>query len=213
MKTTNESALNKPREGTAVSNRGKARVADILTAAKGILISEGLGSLSTRRVAEELGISVGNLAYYFPSKESLLQAMIEHVIDGYDAELRREWETFPNDPIQRFQAFSQYMIEDAKNPEVQGFFYQFWGFSAHNEAAASTRKAMYAHFLQQLKDLLLGIHPQKSAIELENICMTVLTLLEGLHVVYGSVDISYLNSKGFDSHILQQIWKTAEIDR
>ena len=112
------------RSGTAVRHRGRTRVEDILECARGILVTEGIAALTTRRVARELGISVGNLAYYFASKDDLLQALIRHVIEGYDRELRREAASFPDQPAERFKAFLRYMIEDARKPEVHAFFYQ-----------------------------------------------------------------------------------------
>ncbi len=212
MQDIDDEAKPNVRAGTAVRKRGKARANDILAAAKEILVSEGMGALSTRRVADQLGISVGNLAYYYPSKDALLQAMIEHVIDGYDAELRRDWESFPDDPQGRFKAFLTYMIEDAKKPDVQGFFYQFWGYSSHNQQAAVTRRAMYQHFLAQTVDLLKDLHPAKKKPELEDMGMGVLTCLEGLHVIYGSGDNVRIRSGSYDRHILNEMLRMAGVE-
>ena len=147
--------------------------------AQTILVQEGLASLTTRRVARELGISVGNLAYYFSTKESLLQAIIEDVIRGYDEELAQESKLFPDSPPKRFKAFLRYMMQDAKKPDVQGFFYQFWGLSTHNELAAELRRNMYEHFADQTVDLLAGIHPEKPDSELRALALSIITSLEG----------------------------------
>lgn len=213
MTELNRYSDKKSRAGTAVRKRGKARVLDILETAQSILVREGLANLSTRRVADELGISVGNLAYYFPSKDSLLQAMIENVIEGYDEELRKEFEVFPDDPRQRLEAFLEYIKEDTKKPEVQAFFYQFWGFSTHNQQAAETRRSMYEHFSMQLIVLLSDIHTTKKKSEIENMAFTILACLEGLHVIYGSGDIERLNSKSFDRYIFNQILALAGLGK
>ena len=203
----------KSRAGTAVRKRGKATVSDILETAQTILVTEGLTNLSARRVADNLGISVGNLAYYFPSKDSLLQAMIEHVIEGYDEELKKAFELFPHDPRQRLEAFLEYMKEDTKKPEVQGFFYQFWGFTTHNEKAAEKRTAMYEHFFKQLLRLLSDIHTTKKKAELENMAFSMLACLEGLHVIFGSGDIARLSSKSFDRYIFDQLLTMAGLEK
>lgn len=213
MTEINRSSEKKSRAGTAVRKRGKARVSDILETAKHIMVTEGLANLSTRKVADELGISVGNLAYYFPSKDSLLQAMIQHVIEGYDEELRKEFELFPDDPRQRLEAFLEYIKEDTKNPEVQGFFYQFWGFTTHNRKAAETRRAMYEHFFEQLFQLLSDIHTTKKKAELENMAFSILACLEGLHVIYGSGDIQRLTSRSFDQYIFDQLLTMAGLEK
>jgi AcrR family transcriptional regulator len=193
------------RVGTAVRERGVERAAEIIRAAQSILVREGLAKLTTRRVARELGISVGNLAYYFSSKESLLQAIIEDVIRGYDDELEQESKRFPDSPPKRFKAFLQYMIGDAKKADVQGFFYQFWGLSSHNELAAALRLEMYTHFSEQTAELLADVHPDMPDSKLKLMALSVITSLEGLHVVYGSSEPFLQQYEGFDEFIYEQI--------
>jgi len=56
--------------------RSQETCAVILEAAARILESEGLGGLTTNRVAKRAGVSVGSLYQYFPSKEAILAEMI-----------------------------------------------------------------------------------------------------------------------------------------
>ena len=67
-----EQTISGPRSGTAVRERGQARVAEIVKTAQSILVNEGLAAFTTRRVARELDISMGNLLYYFPNKADLI---------------------------------------------------------------------------------------------------------------------------------------------
>ena len=174
------------RSGTAVSNKGAERVADIIQTAQNILVTEGLVNLTIRRVAREMGISIGNLLYYFSSKEDLLQAIIEDVIRGYDEELENEIKLFPDSPEKRFKAFIRYLIADTKKPEVRGFFYQFWGLSTHNEQCACLRQDMYKHFQELTMGLLEDVQPDMPESELGTLALSVITCLEGLHVTLGS---------------------------
>lgn len=189
----------------------KARVSDILGAAQTILANEGLANLTIRSVSESLGISVGNLVYYFPSKDDLLQALIEHVIEGYDEELRRETEIFPDDPQKRFKTFVRYLIEDTKRPEVRGFFYQLWGLSTHNVQVAEKHTKSYQHILEKILELLRDVHPDKSANALENMALGFMVCVEGLHVVNGVSDIDRIHSPSFDKHIFKQLLVMVEI--
>lgn len=201
----------KTRSGTAVRGRGQERVADIIQMALTIFVEEGLVSLTTRRVARELDISIGNLLYYFGTKEDLLQAIIEHVVRGYDEGLTQESKLFPHSPPKRFKAFIRYIISDTKKPEVQGFFYQFWGMSTHNELAAKLREDMYRHFNEQATEILAGVHPKMSAAELGALSLSTITVLEGLHVVYGSSDQFLEQYPGFDDLIYSQILRNVGI--
>jgi AcrR family transcriptional regulator len=60
-----------------VQARSRAMVDALLDATTRILVKEGWDGLSTNRVAKVAGVSVGSLYQYFPSKESLVTAVLE----------------------------------------------------------------------------------------------------------------------------------------
>ena len=51
-----------------VTRKGAERIADILKVGVAILLDEGFSSLTKRRIAKRLGISHGNVNYYFPTR-------------------------------------------------------------------------------------------------------------------------------------------------
>jgi AcrR family transcriptional regulator len=58
-------------------DREATRKADILRAAANAFARDGLRGTSIASICKEAGISPGHLYYYFPSKESLIEAMAE----------------------------------------------------------------------------------------------------------------------------------------
>lgn len=66
-----------PRQG-----RSRALVEWILEGATRILSEDGLAGLTTNRVAEVAGISVGSLYQYFPNKDAIVVALIERTQRG-----------------------------------------------------------------------------------------------------------------------------------
>jgi AcrR family transcriptional regulator len=70
-------------------SRSQATVNACLEATARILEQEGLQALTTNRVAEVAGVSVGSLYQYFPNKSSLLLALAEHHAET-------DWEDFGN---------------------------------------------------------------------------------------------------------------------
>jgi AcrR family transcriptional regulator len=58
--------------------RSQATVEAILTATTRILTEAGYDKLTTNRVAELAGVSIGSLYQYFPNKEALIFALGEH---------------------------------------------------------------------------------------------------------------------------------------
>ena len=61
--------------------RAAASVEAILQATIQILLKDGKSRLTTTRIAERAGVSVGTLYQYFPNKASLLQALLKDHLD------------------------------------------------------------------------------------------------------------------------------------
>jgi AcrR family transcriptional regulator len=65
-----------------VQARSTASVDAILEAAVQVLLKEGRERLTTRKVADRAGVSVGTLYQYFPNKSALLQAVLRNHLEG-----------------------------------------------------------------------------------------------------------------------------------
>ena len=59
-----------------VSRQGERRRAEVLAVARRILIRDGYDRLGMRVVAERVGLQLGNLQYYFPTLDALLEAVM-----------------------------------------------------------------------------------------------------------------------------------------
>jgi AcrR family transcriptional regulator len=71
---------------TPVQARSATTVAAIFTASIQVLKQTGLARLTTTRVAERAGVSVGTLYQHFPNKQALLAAVLEqHLTKVVDA--------------------------------------------------------------------------------------------------------------------------------
>jgi TetR/AcrR family tetracycline transcriptional repressor len=58
------------------------RRAEVIAAALVLLDDVGLDGLTTRRLAAKLGVQVGALYWHVPSKQALLEAMADRLMDG-----------------------------------------------------------------------------------------------------------------------------------
>lgn len=65
--------------------KAEIRRAQVIDAARKVLVCSGIVGLTMRRVASEAGISLGTLHYAFPSKELLLKSVIDDVSDEISA--------------------------------------------------------------------------------------------------------------------------------
>jgi len=62
----------------------------ILDAACRVVLNKGVSALTLDSAAQEAGVSKGGLLYHFPSKNSLIEGMIERLIRAFDLALERE---------------------------------------------------------------------------------------------------------------------------
>ncbi len=62
----------------------------LVLAAYARIASDGFEGLRTRDVAADVGVNIGTLHYYFPSKEALIRAAVRHTTATFFATLYRE---------------------------------------------------------------------------------------------------------------------------
>jgi len=90
MQIETQSTL-EPRK-TPVQARSTVTVEAISEGAIQVLLSHGVDRLTTTRVAERAGVSVGTLYQYYPNKQALLFAVLEEHLDKVVAVLTRACE-------------------------------------------------------------------------------------------------------------------------
>jgi TetR/AcrR family tetracycline transcriptional repressor len=78
------SSLGTPPRRGAGQRAGLSRGA-VLEAARHIADEEGVDHLTMRRLAVELGVMPNTLYTYFPHKEALLDALVDHLLAGVEA--------------------------------------------------------------------------------------------------------------------------------
>lgn len=84
--STNTITAFEPRK-TPIQARSAVTVEAISEAAVQVLLSQGAERLTTTRVADRAGVSVGTLYQYFPNKQSLLFSVFEHHLEKVTEEV------------------------------------------------------------------------------------------------------------------------------
>jgi AcrR family transcriptional regulator len=75
--TTQQTKTRRPRPTTS------ARRDELVRIAQDLIAREGLEGFRTRQVADKAGIDTGTLHYHFPSKEGLIQAVVEGLVSDF----------------------------------------------------------------------------------------------------------------------------------
>jgi len=84
---------------TPIQARSTVTVEAISQATIQVLLSHGAERLTTTRVAERAGVSVGTLYQYYPNKQSLLFTLLEHHMNHVAARVEAACESACHKPI------------------------------------------------------------------------------------------------------------------
>ena len=163
-----------------VTRKGAERVAEIVQAGAEILLEEGFSAVTKRRVATRLSIAHGNVGYYFPTRESLWQAVIDYEISELDDKYPSDLETDTNHPQSRFdQYLSVYMVSN-EDREFGYFFAHLEAYAEINAAVAKLRDEIYERVLQRIIERVRPLCPGVNDEQIELRALTVMALFDGL---------------------------------
>ncbi|HTW50224.1 MAG TPA: TetR/AcrR family transcriptional regulator [Acidobacteriaceae bacterium] len=103
-----------------VQQRSRVTVDAMLDAAVKLLRRGGAAAITTNRIAETAGVSIGSVYQYFPNKHALFVALHERHISIVDAVMRRRLEECAESSLQRLvESLLDGMVEaHAADPEL-----------------------------------------------------------------------------------------------
>ena len=117
-------------------SRTKTETADlILTAAERVVLRDGVARLTLEAVAREAKLSKGGLLYHFATKEALIQAMLDRLIQHCEHEIEAhqqgDIEVLGLEPAERvIDLVKRTQLLDSPNPGLRGGIAgadPFWG--------------------------------------------------------------------------------------
>ena len=174
------------RARVATYEKGQARIEAILDAAAEVLISQGYKKLTLRQIALQAGITVGNLTYYYRSKEALLKDLLDNILHTYLDEMDRIVEASGDSPEDHFVAIVEYLIEDLHTQRTTKFFPELWALANHDDYAADLMETMYAEQRQALFDLIHAINPNLNKQQTSHLALFVSSSIEGMTMFVGA---------------------------
>ena len=188
-----------------VTRKGARRIADIVAAGADILRSEGFTALTKRRIAKRLGISDGNVSYYFPTRESLWQGVIEYELKTYYDRHYQSVDAHEGDPDARFDEFVRLWFREYEDRELRIFFAQLLAFAEVSEFVATQRDEIYQRFFDETLTRIRAIDPQASAEQLDTRTSLVVAMLEGLHAVTAFKPDLMQSEADFQERLVEQV--------
>ena len=178
MSDLQHAAVNLQRAGY---QKGQDKIKIILEAAENILIEKGYADLSMRKIATKAGISLGNLQYYFPSKEALLCSMLDYAISDYIMMFEDMRGDVP--AREHFENIVTYVMQDIKTKRTSVLFPEIWSLSNHENFALEAMDKMYGEYRSILTKSIMEINPELNSSQAEKISLFIASSLEG-HTIF-----------------------------
>jgi AcrR family transcriptional regulator len=165
------------------SIKGTKRATSIVRKGAEILLQEGLRAVNKRKIASALGISDGNVSYYYPTRDALWAAVLEHELEDYFRRFHSTFLSSEHTPQERFDDYVIRWVDEYQDRMVRVFFSQVLTFGETEPLIAHFRDKVYKIFFQHLRDFASDLVPRADPVELHQRVLLAMALLEGLHAV------------------------------
>ena len=149
----------------------------IITAAREIYIAEGHAGLSIGKVATQCDINKGNIAYYFPTKDLLLRALLLEELDRYiSLHLRQQREDTTAALDVLMLSIDEYFDE---MPEQAPLFLQTWVYVLSDENVRALFAEIYSVIIDFIAALVRASRPKLSASNAKFMAFQIMIIVEG----------------------------------
>jgi AcrR family transcriptional regulator len=160
-----------------VQERGQKRRLLILEAARAKLMEQGVGGLVLRDIADEMGITHGNLQYYFKTKNDLVKAVFDREVKKYTTGLSEAVRSATSTKG-KISALVDSGFDQLKTVETK-LFITLIGIADQDKVFADILRAENEFYNQSLADEIVHIAPDLSIERRMHIAKIFRLILDG----------------------------------
>lgn len=157
----------------------------ILRAALNVLVEEGSRAFTLRRIAAECGMKVGNLSYYFPRKENLVEELLEAILAGYADMADEMLADADEDPEDRLANIIALMMDDLRSKRTTNLFPELWALANHDETVDRLVQNFYARAQTSLAGRVRAVNPALSEADSKAVALLISATIEGTTIFAG----------------------------
>ncbi|HEY3783845.1 MAG TPA: TetR/AcrR family transcriptional regulator [Steroidobacteraceae bacterium] len=173
-----------PRSGSRAS--GERTRIEILRAAKRVLATQGYAHFTLRRVAGEAELTVGNLAYHYPSKRNLVRALIMLLIEEYRSQVAAHMRVAPSQSPGAFRSLVAWLMRDSASTQTSRLFREFWTIALRDPFIAKAIDRFYVEVQETASQHLRHNFPNLPPASCRAIVQLMGIISEGSNVLYGT---------------------------
>lgn len=172
-----------PREGGYA--RGQDGVEQILRAALTILVEQGYRAVTMRAIAKACDMKLGNITYYFPTRDELVRALFDAVIRSYEEAFYAISHDEGTSVEERFESLIRLILEDITTKKTTRFFPEVWALANHDPFVSERVDEVYRRARAVLNELIAELNPALPEDERETVALFISASLEGTTMFAG----------------------------
>lgn len=162
-----------------LSDQKTAKLLDILNAAQNLLIEEGYAGLSMRKIAARSNMTVGNLTYYFKSKQDLVHVLLVTALQGYIDDFDDIMGDASLSPEEQFSAGMEYLMVDLTTRETTFFFPELWAMANHDPVVNKEVEGLYILEQGFIGKLVMKVRPDLTEEDCKRLSLYISASIEG----------------------------------
>lgn len=165
---------------------GKQTQESIVAAAETVLVRYGHAGFTLKRVADCAGIAVGNLSYHFPTKDSLLELLINQTLTQYASRFATLIPQNPTSTAASLGELVAWFMEDSVTARYTHLFRELWAAALHSPPLNAALEHFYEQSIEEVLTALAPAFDPRKRSELKTLIYLMCVLSEGSSVVFGS---------------------------
>ena len=153
----------------------------ILTTAARLLATRGGVNFSMRIVADEMGIRLSNLQYYFPTLEKLFSALVENMLQLVERKINLALKSDAETMSVLIDIICS-ELDDVYNCQLM---WEIWALSERTTEAYHAIDLFYQKYLKKIACFVQSQNTLLNNDEIQRRALIIVSLLEGIWVVAG----------------------------
>jgi AcrR family transcriptional regulator len=160
--------------------RPDVRSAEIVEAAAKAFVRDGYASFNLRAVAADVGIRLSSLQHHFPTRESLITAALEFVMEGWNPQFYEIAGRKNLKPVERLKRILHLNLDLIINQPAASVLWELFALSRHEDFAMQFAQESYLEFRRMFAELLREVRPDLSDDQLMAHATLIAAQTEGL---------------------------------
>jgi AcrR family transcriptional regulator len=188
-----------------LTDKGNSTATRILEEAKNILVEDGFLGLSFRAIAKRTGTTVGNIGYYYGTKDDLMVDLAEYIFDRWEFRLQRDMPPSMTDRREKFRYFIRYMIDQNKQRKTMFLLLEMWAMANRSLAVSKMMDTFYSRLRGSIDAMIAELNPKMAADTRALRAALITTQIEGLMILVGPRKPKHRELNGIEDEALAQI--------